>query len=221
VHEEEEGMRRGWFVFVPLFVLLSGAAAAASPAGSPVEAFVQQSIDRGIGILKDTSLSDEARREQLGRFMAEVLDTKRMALFMLGEAQAKAAPADLDAYAEAYKAFSIARYQSQLDGYGGQTLKVTGSQERAPGDYIVDAVVVDPAAPNDPSPLPVSFRVEDEHGKFAVVDAGIMGIWLGLAQRDDFGGYLSQHADSVPALTAHLRDVTSQLTGPTATDAAR
>jgi phospholipid transport system substrate-binding protein len=213
-------MKTCWRKLIPILAM---AAVAAGPAraASPVESFVQQSIDHGIAVLKDKSLDDAARRKQIGDFLAEVLDTKKMALFMLGAAREKAAASDLDAYAEIYKAFTIASYESQLNGYGGETLKVTGSVERAPGDYVVNAVVVDPSAPNDLMQLPVAFRVEDEgNGKFAVVDASVAGIWLGLAQRADFGGYLSRHGDSVPALTAHLQEVTAKLAPPPPTAAA-
>ncbi|MBV8799371.1 MAG: ABC transporter substrate-binding protein [Alphaproteobacteria bacterium] len=201
-------MRR---VHVPVLCLLLLSLSAAR-AGTPVEDFVQQSVDRGIAVLKDRSLSENDRRRQLGEFLAAVLDTKRMALFMLGTARDKAAAPDLDVYAEAYKAFMIANYESQLNGYGGQSLKVTGSAERAPGDYVVNARLVDPSTPNDPNPVPIAFRVTDRgSGKFAVVDASVEGIWLGLAQRADFGGYLSQHGNDVPALTAHLQEMTAKL----------
>ena len=119
-------MKTCWRKLIPILAM---AAVAAGPAraASPVESFVQQSIDHGIAVLKDKSLDDAARRKQIGDFLAEVLDTKKMALFMLGAAREKAAASDLDAYAEIYKAFTIASYESQLNGYGGETLKVTGS----------------------------------------------------------------------------------------------
>jgi len=208
-----------WFVLAVV-----GCVAWAVPvqAASPVEIFVQQNVDRGIAVLKDKSLDDSAKRQQLAGFLAEVLDTRKMAMFMLGNAKQNAAASDLDAYVEVYKAFTIASYESQLNGYGGQMLKVTGSTERAPGDYVVTAVVIDPSAPNDPMQIPVGFRVEDEGGgKFAVVDASVAGIWLGLAQRADFGGYLSQHSNSVPILTEHLKDITAKLVAPIPASAAR
>jgi phospholipid transport system substrate-binding protein len=215
-------MKDGWRWYVPVFVGVVAWTVAPVRAETPVETFVQQSVDRGIAVLKDKSLDDAARRKQIGEFLAEVLDTKTMAMFMLGAAREKAAPSDVDAYAEVYKAFTIASYESQLNGYGGETLKVTGSVERAPGDYVVNAVVIDPSAPNNPMQIPIGFRVEDEGGgKFAVVDASVAGIWLGLAQRADFGGYLSQHADSVPALTTHLQEVTAKLSPPSTKAAAR
>jgi phospholipid transport system substrate-binding protein len=213
-------MKGGWRKLIPVLAVavLVGAGAKAA---TPVETFVQQNIDRGIAVLKDKSLDVAARRQQLADFMAQILDTKKMALFMIGDVRDKAAPPDLDTYAETYKAFTIASYESQLNGYGGQSLKVTGSVERAPGDYIVNAIVVDPSAPKDPNPLQVGFRVTDEGGgKYALVDASIEGIWLGLAQRAEFGSYLSQHGESVPALTAHLQEVTAQLSGAGATASA-
>lgn len=209
-------MNGGWRKLIPILALAIIAAGPAR-AASPVESFVQESVDRGIAVLKDTSLDDAARRQKIGDFLNDVLDTKKMAMFMLGAARENAAASDLDVYAEAYKAFTIASYESQLSAYGGETLKVTGSVERAPGDYVVNAVVADPSAPDDPMQLPVAFRVADEGGgKFAVVDASVAGIWLGLAQRADFGGYLSRHNNSVPALTAHLQETMAKLSPPAA-----
>jgi len=159
-----------------IFVMALSVSAVSMPARAqaPVEAFVQQSIDRGVAVLKDKSLDDAERRAKIGEMLAEVLDTRKMALFMLGNVRETAAASELDVYAEAYRAFSIASYESQLGSYGGQSLKVTGSVERAPGDYIVEAVVMDPALPNNPTPLPVAFRVVAERdGKFAVVAASL------------------------------------------------
>jgi phospholipid transport system substrate-binding protein len=189
-------------------IALSAGPAAAGSTGA--EAFVQKNIDRGIALLKNKSLTDAGRRNQVHDLLVGLLDTKTIGLFALGPARKKASQADLDAYVSAFNEFMIANYESRLSGYGGQSLKVTGDIERAPGDHVVTAVLVDPAAPNDPDPVHVNFRVLDEGGKFAVVDASIAGVWLGLAQRDDFVGFLGQHGDSVPALTAHLKEMTAK-----------
>ncbi|HEY1962256.1 MAG TPA: ABC transporter substrate-binding protein, partial [Rhizomicrobium sp.] len=197
---------------------LSVVAGTVANAATPVETFVQQNIDHGIALLKDTSLDDAVRRQQLAQMMAELLDTRKMALFMIADVRDKTAPSDLDAYVEAYKTFTIANYESQLSGFGGQSLKVTGSIQRAPGDYVVNAVLVDPAAPNDPNALPIGFRVvEEADGKYGVVDASVAGIWLGLAQRSEFSGYLSQHGNSVPQLTAHLQEMAANLSAAATT----
>ena len=185
-------------------------------AETPVETFVQQNVDQGIAILKNKTLSDADRRAQVRELLNRLIDAKKIGLFALGAARNKASAADLDAYVDAFEAFTIASYESRLDGYGGQALKVTAASERAPGDDLVTAVLVDPADPQDNDPVHVVFRVLDENGKFAVVDASIAGVWIGLAQRDDFGSFLSRHGNSVPALTAHLMAMTAQLSAPKA-----
>lgn len=184
-------------------------------AGSSAEAFVQQNVDKGITILKDKGIGGGDRREAVRKLLTGLLDTKKIGLFALGAARDKAPQPVLDAYVSAFNDFMIASYVSRLDGYGGQSLNVTGSVERAPGDFIVTAVLVDPSAPTDPDPVKIMFRVLDENGTLALVDASIAGVWLGLAQRDDFGGYLSQHQESIPALTAHLQAMTASFNAQT------
>ena len=194
--------------------LASAAPAKASTPDEAVQAFVQQSIDHGIGIMKDKNLTDAERRTQVQDLLSQLLDTTKIGLFALGAARATAGKTDLDDYVAAFKRFMIASYVTRLDGYGGQSLKVTGVIDHAPGDFVVTSVLVDPDNPNDPDPVQVDFRVLDESGTFAVVDASIAGVWLGLAQRDDFVGFLGQHDNSVPALTAHLKEMTAQFLAP-------
>lgn len=203
------GLSLGFFATMALAVLPARAA-------TPVETFVQQNVDKGVQILKDKTLSDEERRKEIRDLLTNVIDTGKVGLFALGAARGNASQVDLDAYIEAFRAFVTASYESQLDEYGGESLRVTGSVERVPGDEIVTAVLVDPADPADNNPVQIMFRVLDENGKFSVVDASIAGVWLGLAQRDDFGGFLGQHGGSVPALTDHLKDMTAKLTAPKA-----
>jgi hypothetical protein len=42
--------------------------------------------------MKDKSLDDTARQQQIGALLAEVLDTRKMALFMLGDVREKPPP---------------------------------------------------------------------------------------------------------------------------------
>ena len=177
-------------------------------------AFIQTSIDRGIAILKDKSLTEKERNARVRAILADLLDTRRIGLYALGDVRTKASRADLDAYLVAFRSFMIESYVSRLGGYGGQTLKITGVIDHAPGDYVVRSVLVDPANPGDPDPVHVDFRVFDENGAFAIVDADIAGVSLGRAQKSDFTGFLGQHNNSVPALTERLKTMTAEFTAP-------
>ena len=179
---------------------------------SAAQSYVQSNVQTALGILQDTSLSASVRRDRIHAFLLSLLDTQRIALFMLGAAQSTASPAAVAAYNEACRDFMVANYDSKLGGYAGQTLRVTGAIQHAPGDYIVSAVLVDPSVSTNGKPSPeVDFRIIDEGGHLYIVDASIEGVWLALAEHDDFQGFLNAHNGDVAALTAHLRDMTAQL----------
>jgi len=183
---------------------------------SAAQSYVQSNVQTALGILQDASLSPSARRERIHSFLLSLLDTQRIALFMLGSAQSTASPDAVAAYVAACRDFMVANYDSKLGSYAGQTLRVTGAVERAPGDVIVSAVLVDPSgAANGKTPPEVDFRILAENGSFSIVDASIEGVWLAIAEHDDFQGFLNAHNGDVAALTAHLRDMTAQLNAAT------
>lgn len=197
---------RGLFAF-GLFTFFASAAVAATPA----ETFVQQGVDRGVQILKDASLSDAQRRAQVEDLLGSIMNTHRLAVFCLGNVAKTAAPEDVEAFATAFDAFTKAKYSSQLGGYGGQSLKVTGSTERSPTDHVVTAVLVPPSGVADPDPVTVMFRVLNDGDKYGVVDASIVGVWFGMAQRDDIQGFLSSNNNDVKKLTARMIEMTANL----------
>ena len=181
-----------------------------------VKAFIQTNIDRGISILKNKSITETEKRAQVRDMLTSLLDTKRIGLYALGDARAKASDADIAAYLDAFNHFMVESYVTRLNGYGGETLKITGVLDHAPGDYVVQSVLADPDMPDDPDPVHVDFRVFETDGKFAIVDANIAGVSLGRAQRSDFVGFLSQHDNSVPALTERLKMMTANFMKPEA-----
>lgn len=182
--------------------LLAAAPASADPPAA--ETFAQQNIDRGIAIMKDRSLSDAARHTAVHDLLLSIMDLKRIAHYVLGPAAQSAPPADVASFEQAFENFTLANYKSQIGAYGGQTLKVVGATAHAPGDYIVAADLFDPSDPPGTPPTELHFRVLDEGGKFAIVDANVEGIWFEEAQHDDVQGYLAQNGGSVPKLVDHL-----------------
>ena len=124
---------------------------------------------------------------------------KRVALFLIGKT---AAPqADIDAYLAAYQDYILAVYQSYFAQYAGQSLKVVSSRARAQDDYIVSTTMT-----GGGSAMPVEFRVRTDGAKPVLVDLSVSGVWLALAQRDQFASVLSRSNGDVKSLTAHLRD---------------
>lgn len=187
------------------FALLGGgfiSGAAASPAA---EAFVQSNVQRGLQILNNSGLSKQQRQEQFRSFLVTLTDLRRIALYTLGPARRSASPADLDAFVDAFRNYAFAVYGAEFSKYSGQTLRVTGSVERAPGDELVRTVLVDPHARPGQQPIEVDFRVYGSKGHYNVVDIVVAGLDLAITEQEDFGAFLAQHNNDIRALTANLR----------------
>jgi len=170
-------------------------------AANPAEDFIGGNIQAGFDILNDQSISAAQRRERFAAFLLGLTDVKRVALFLLGRYAATVPQGDLDAYVAAYQDYVLAVYQSYFARYAGQSLHVLSSRERAPGDFVVTTNMVGAGT----APMEVDFRVRTDGAKPVLVDLGIAGVWLALAQRDEFLAVMAQNNGDIKVLTAHLR----------------
>ena len=191
-------------------LVLAGPAAAAAP--TVAESFVDENIHKGLEILRDKRLSSVQRRDQFEGLLLSLVDVRRIALFTLGQYRRSAPPDDVEAFVNAFKNYAAAAYQSYFAKYTDQTLKVIGSTERSPTDFIVQTNLVDPGSSQPPAE--VDFRVRTDTGKPVLVDVAYQGIWLSLEQRDQFVAFLGQNNGNVRTLIAHLSDLAANLGKP-------
>lgn len=188
--------------------LLVGAAAltlsfvSSAQASNPAEDFISGNIQAGFDILNDRSLAPAERSRRFSSFLLGLTDLRRVAVFLLGRYAAQASPADLDAYVAAYQDYVLSVYQSYFSRYAGQSLRVRASHERAPGDYIVNTDMT-----GGGQPMQIDFRVRTDGAKPVLVDFAVEGVWLALAERDQFTSVLAQNNGDVKTLTTHLRSL--------------
>jgi len=191
-------------------LLTAGPAAAAA---NVAESFVDENIHKGLDILRDKKLSITQRRDQFETLLLGLVDVRRIGLFTLGQYRRTAPPEDVEAFLNAFKNYATAAYQSYFARYTNQTLKVTGSTQRSPTDFIVQTQLIDPSSSQQPSE--VDFRVRTDTGKPVLVDVAYQGIWLSLEERDQFVAFLGQNNGNVRTLIAHLSELAVNLGKPT------
>jgi phospholipid transport system substrate-binding protein len=172
-------------------------------AANAAEDFVSASILKGFDLLNDTSVPAAERRQRFATFLLGLTDVRRVALFLLGSYAAKADAADIDAYVAAYRDYIMSVYQSYFSLYAGQSLRVTSSRERAPGDYVVSTQITGGNAATA-----IDFRVRTDGPQPLLLDVAVSGVWLALAQRDQFMSVLAANNGDVKILTSHLRGIT-------------
>lgn len=183
-------------------VLATGTASANADA----EAFTQRLIDQGVQILGNTA--DPQRKPKFRDFITQYADVRKTARFTLGNYARTAAPADVDVFVDAFKDYAIAIYESQLDKYKGEALKVIGSIQNKPGDFIVKTVVTGGAGKEA---MRIDFRLAGGNGAYKFYDISVEGAWLGISQQEQFKSFLEQNKGSVPALTNDLRERTKRI----------
>jgi ABC-type transporter MlaC component len=188
------------------FLAVGASLLVASPrahAADAAETFVQNRIEAGFGILRDSQLAAEPRHRQFRDFLLSMIDMRRVALFTIGTYARDAKEPDLARFVSAYTEFSVNFYERALDHYAGQAIRLTGSSRRSEDDAVVTADAVDPkgAAP----PLKVAFRVrKNERGEPVITDFQVEGAWLALMQRSEFMSFLQQHRGEIAQLSHEL-----------------
>ena len=171
-------------------------------AANLAEEFISGNIQVGFEILNDRSSSGAERSGRFASFLLGLIDLRRVALFLLGRYAKSTSNADLDAYVAAYKDYVLSLYQSYFALYAGQTLRVRGSRERAPGDFIVNTDLIGAT-----QPMQIDFRVRTDGPKSRLVDFAVDGVWLTLMERDQFLSVLAQNNGDIKALTDQLRQL--------------
>jgi phospholipid transport system substrate-binding protein len=184
----------------------------AAAAQSVAESFVDENIHRGLDILRDRKLNTVQRRDQFETLLLNLVDVRRIAMFTLGQYRRTAPPEDVEAFVGAFKNYAAAAYQSYFAKYTNQTLKVIGSTERSPTDFIVQTQLIDPAS--NQTPAEVDFRVRTDGGKPVLVDVAYQGVWLSLEERDQFVSFLGQNNGNVRSLIGHLSELAVNLGKP-------
>jgi ABC-type transporter MlaC component len=185
----------------------------AAAAQNVAEAFVDENIHKGLDILKDKKLNTVQRRDQFETLLLGLVDVRRIALFTLGQYRRTAPPEDVEAFVGAFKNYATAAYQSYFAKYTNQNLKVIGSTQRNPTDFIVQTQLIDPGSSQQPAE--VDFRVRTDAGRPVLVDVAYQGIWLSLEERDQFVAFLGQNNGNVRTLIAHLSELAVNLGKPT------
>ncbi len=193
-----------------VLVALAAAPLALSPAlaADVAETFVSQNIQKGMAIL-NSKLTDQQKRDQFEQFLLGLTDFKRVADFTLGNYRRTASPADLAAFHVAFQNYAMSEYQKNFSDWAGQTLKIVNSTLRAPADYVVATQMIDHSGK---PPLDIHFRVRTDTGKPVLTDVALMSqsggeLWVAIAKRDEYVGFLGQHNGNMKMLIAHLSDL--------------
>jgi phospholipid transport system substrate-binding protein len=165
------------------------------------EQFVQIGAQKIISVLADRNAGLAEKKATFRRDIDQLADVPRVTNFVLGKYARTITPAQRAQFAATFRAYAESVYQNRLDEYHGETLKVTGSVVRKPGDVVVNTIITGGRLSH---PSVVAWRVLGAGSAWKVVDVQFKGVWLAITQQQDFVSTIDNAHGDIGVLIAQL-----------------
>lgn len=191
----------------PLNMAAPALALAQAPRDASAEQFVQTEAQRVISILNDKSQSNADKIRIFRGVVDEIADVPKITNFVLGKYARTITPAQRARFAKVFREYAQNVYESRLGDYHGETVKVTGSVVRNPGDVVVNTTI---SGGKLSEPVMASWRVLRSGAGWKVVDVQVSGIWLAITQQQDFVSTIDNAGGNVDVLIAQLEKQVQQ-----------
>ena len=191
--------------FVPAAGLLTPVVASAQTirthGDGDAEMFVQTEANKVLQVLNDRSMNLAQKKQTFHGVVDQIADVPRITNFVLGKYRRSVTDDQYNAFTAAFRDYADSVYETRLGEYSGQTLRVTGSIVRQPGDVVVSSEVTGGGKP----PAPVNWRVIRGQNGYRAVDVQVAGVWLAITEQQDFVSTLDNHGGNIDVLIKQLR----------------
>jgi phospholipid transport system substrate-binding protein len=194
------------------FAVLAGAAAAPALLPSPAyaqavrdagaEQYVQAQAQRVVGVLNDARMDRAEKIKTFRGIIDQIADVPVITRFVLGKYARSITPGQMQTFSTVFRQYAQNVYETRLGEYHGETVKVTGSIVRNPGDVVVNTVI---SGGHVDRPLVVSWRVLGGGGAWKVVDVQVAGVWLAITQQQDFVSTIDNAGGNIDVLIGQLQ----------------
>jgi phospholipid transport system substrate-binding protein len=181
---------------------LTSPAMAQSARNAGAEQFVQSQAQRALNILSQHHNDVATEKRLFQAFVDQVADVPRITYFVLGKYSRTVSSGQRQEFATVFREYASNVYESRLNQYHGETLKVTGSTARNPTDIVVQSQV---SGGKLDQPVGVAWRVIAEGGGWKVVDVQVDGVWLAITQQQDFVSTIDNAGGNVQVLIDQLK----------------
>jgi phospholipid transport system substrate-binding protein len=175
---------------------------AQGPRDPQAEQFVQAKAQRIISILADRNESVTQKGATFHQAVDELVDVPKITNFVLGKYARTITADQRQRFATVFRAYAEQVYETRIGDYRGETLKVTGSMVRKPGDVVVNSLV---SGGQIKQPVPAAWRVLGSGGSWKVVDVQVKGVWLAITQQQDFVSTIDNAGGNIDVLIDQLQ----------------
>ena len=185
-------------------------------ADKKAEAFVETQANAALKVLNDKTLTPDERSEKFSDYMHKFAYLPDIARRVLGAESRNLNQADFDRYYAVFEKFATAVYETQLDEFRGQAIKVMGSTDPAPRRSQVSTMIKSTQTGQDI--LVIWDVLQSLDGQtYRVRDVGVnldgSVIWLAQDQQAQFGAILDRNHDDINDLIARINQMINDMGG--------
>jgi phospholipid transport system substrate-binding protein len=156
-----------------------------------------------LSVLSDNSMNTTEKIRAFRGVVDQIADVPRITRFVLGKYARTATPTERQQFDPLFRTYAQNVYETRLNEYHGESIRVTGSTVRNPGDVIVDSVV---SGGKLDQPRHVGWRVMNAGAGWKIVDVEVSGVWLAITQQQDFVSTIDNAHGNIQVLIAQLQN---------------
>jgi phospholipid transport system substrate-binding protein len=163
---------------LPTLVLIAAPLASASgedAATAEASRVVQQSLDRGMAVLRDDTLPLEQKREQVEAIVYQHFDFDRMARLVLARNWRKLSAEEQSQFLVEFKRHMSATYGRRLENISDEQIEIVGARKESNGDVTVKSIATGGAAG---AGAKIDYRLRTRQGQWLVIDVIVEGVSL-------------------------------------------
>ena len=175
-------------------------------AENPAIDFVNNLAD---DVITNILTADVPQAEKLERFrtkFTDALDLKNIGQFVLGVYWRKSAPAERDAFLDAFMDFTTKTWADRFGLYQGQKIVFSGVRNAERNQLYVDSTIQ-----NNP-PVEVIWRLKQKDDTFRIIDIIVEGVSMAMSYRNEYNAFLQTHDGDLTALTRELQEKSAAFT---------
>ncbi len=153
--------------------------------------FINDLASRVIALIKDSNINDKEKELQLNSLFLKAVDTGWIGQFAMGKYWRTLSPTQKSQYIDLYQNYLTGLYVPNFRKYTGNSVKVTGSKEVRPHEYLVQTSLTD--ASNSLN-IRIDYQIIQKPGleNFVIFDIVAEGVSLITAQRAEIGSAMEE-----------------------------
>jgi len=188
---------------IPLLVAALTVARAHVAPAADASSVVTELLSSAIGALNNKQLTARDRAHLFQSLLDQDFDMPRISRFVLGPYWEKASDDERQAFIGLFEQWIVSSYSEGLDGYDGETIKVTGSRPGNGNTMVVSSQVVDRAGTTGPK---LDWVLRHDNDSFKIINVSVEGMSLVMIERAQIVAVVERHGGTVNGANSALQE---------------